>query len=523
MPLWPRLIALLLLSVAALSATNARAESVESALMPGRVIQGHADIESQCKKCHMPFNKAAQKDLCLDCHKDVAKDVAAHRGFHGRLREDQCRTCHTEHKGRGMNIAPIDKRTFDHSQTEFPLRGAHARSAVKCRDCHVAGKKFRDAPSQCVGCHRKDDAHKGKLGEQCADCHNERSWKETRFNHSKTRFPLHGKHIEVACKSCHVDPSFKHTPTECYACHKKDDRHKGRFGTQCKTCHTDRDWRAVIFDHGRDTKYALLGKHRTAKCEACHATNPYRAKTPTACVACHSKDDKHKGRFGTQCRSCHVERGWPSVIFNHDRDTRYLLRGRHRAVKCESCHAVNPYQHKTSTACIACHQKDDKHRGQEGKRCNDCHNENAWRQALFDHGLTRFPLFGKHAKVACKECHASATFKDAPTVCNECHAKDDPHKRRLGADCGLCHNATSWRAWSFDHDRRTKFMLDGAHKGLNCVACHTRAMDKVTAPTACVGCHDRDDVHDGNFGRFCERCHVTSSFKRIKRGSVMSR
>ena len=40
-------------------------------------------------------------ELCLDCHKDVAKDVHGKAGFHGRIREPVCRTCHTEHKGRG--------------------------------------------------------------------------------------------------------------------------------------------------------------------------------------------------------------------------------------------------------------------------------------------------------------------------------------------------------------------------------------------------------------------------------------
>jgi hypothetical protein len=28
------------------------------------------------------------------------------------------------------------------------------------------------------------------------------------------------------------------------------------------------------------------------------------------------------------------------------------------------------------------------------------------------------------------------------------------------------------------------------------------------------------DVHNGGFGRFCDRCHVTSSFKTIKSGAA---
>jgi hypothetical protein len=34
-----------------------------------------------------------------------------------------------------------------------------------------------------------------------------------------------------------------------------------------------------------------------------------------------------------------------------------------------------------------------------------------------------------------------------------------------------------------------------------------------------VSCHADADIHNGGFGRFCERCHVTTSFKTIKSGA----
>ena len=37
---------------------------------------------------------------------------------------------------------------------------------------------------------------------------------------------------------------------------------------------------------------------------------------------------------------------------------------------------------------------------------------------------------------------------------------------------------------------------------------------EVTAPTNCYGCHSRDDAHEGAFGRACEKCHDTHSFKQ---------
>ena len=506
---------------ALLSIAPAHADSVESALMPGKVIEGHANLEDTCKNCHLRFDKAGQTTLCLDCHKDISKDVRLGHGYHGRLEKGkECRECHTDHKGRNANIAPLDEKKFDHSLTDFTLKGGHNSPKVGCRDCHKPKTKFRDAKSDCVACHKKDDKHKGGLGNLCENCHVERNWKEVRFDHNKTKFALNGKHRDVECKACHKDPSFKNTPTTCIACHKKDDKHKTRFGDKCASCHTDKSWKTLIFDHNRDTQYPLNGKHIQTKCTACHTGFLYTEKLPTACISCHKKDDTHKTRFGDKCQSCHIEKDWKIIKFDHNRDTRYTLRGKHVQTKCTSCHTGVLYRDKTQTACYACHSKDDKHKGQEGKKCESCHNESSWKKALFDHGQSRFPLLGKHAKVECKKCHLSATFRDAESTCNACHAKDDKHKRTLGPDCGLCHNASNWKAWDFDHNKRSTFKLDGGHVGLACEACHKRPVSgKVRLAGSCSSCHDGDDVHNGSFGRLCERCHVTSSFKTIKSGS----
>jgi len=500
------------------------ADSVESVLSPGPVIEGHVKLEGDCKNCHVRFKKSAQQGLCMDCHEDVGKDVARHMGFHGRLKkgEQDCRRCHTEHKGRHVDITGLDPDRFDHKLTDFPLRDGHTASKIKCVDCHRKGKKYRDAPSDCVACHKKDDKHKGSLGPACADCHKETKWKDTKFDHSKTKFPLRGKHTDVQCRDCHKDPKFKGAPTACVACHKKDDEHKGRFGKRCDSCHGERDWKTIRFDHDRDTKYKLTGKHRTTKCEDCHAGILYQEKLKTTCIACHKKDDEHKGRYGEKCDGCHVTRDWKAVTFDHDRNTKYPLRGKHAKTKCDSCHTGHLYKQKLSTVCFACHEKDDKHKGQEGKKCDSCHNEQNWKVGKFDHGLTRFPLFGKHVKVECKECHKTPQFKDARSDCVGCHDKDDTHKRKLGTRCETCHNAADWKRWDFDHNKRTKFMLDGAHSRLDCLACHTRPMTgKLTAPATCAGCHTGDDIHDGRFGRQCDRCHYTDNWGRIKPGMGM--
>ncbi len=580
---WSILIAMALLWLAA---PPAMAQAIESVLAPGKMSEAHAKLEEDCQKCHVKFDRNAQDRLCMDCHKDVREDVNVKRRMHGKMKPQACRTCHTEHKGRGAHIAAFDHASFDHGSTDYMLKGKHQQ--VDCEKCHVAGKKFREAPHDCVACHKKDDTHKGSLGAKCADCHTETSWKDARFDHSTTHFPLTGKHADVKCADCHKDAHYKDTPLECVACHKKDDKHKGRFGPKCETCHDAKSWKEPTFNHDKDTRYPLVGKHRTVKCETCHTGSLYRDKLPTTCIECHKKDDKHKGSLGDDCARCHTERDWKEPAkFNHDR-TDFPLRGKHVNVKCADCHKSQMYKeapklcigchrkddkhkgslgescqdchsdrdwkktsfdhaktrfpllgkhqrtecgdcHKTQQYrdtpkdCFSCHQRDDKHEGQEGKQCGQCHNESAWKPApKFDHGLVSFPLLARHAEVKCKDCHDSVRFKDAKHECIDCHLKDDKHKRTLGTACEQCHNPRSWKTWSFDHDKKTKFPLDGKHKGLACSGCHTQPAqgDKVLASAQCNSCHAKDDVHEGRFGRQCQRCHVTTSFKTLRPGII---
>jgi hypothetical protein len=119
--------------------------------------------------------------------------------------------------------------------------------------------------------------------------------------------------------------------------------------------------------------------------------------------------------------------------------------------------------------------------------------------------------------VTCEECHRSLRFKDASLPCASCH-RDQHHEGRLGPNCALCHNPNGWMRWRFDHDTQTRYPLTGAHRDLNCHACHaTKNVTKITLATDCYSCHVKDDVHRGALGRTCERCHVTTSFKQVSK------
>jgi hypothetical protein len=419
--------------------------------MPGPLIERHAKLEKECGSCHEPFSRQSQPKLCLACHKDVAADRDQKQGFHGRNPEagkQDCKHCHTDHKGRKADIVLLDRNTFNHSFTDFELKGGHR--TARCESCHKPAVKFRDAPQRCFDCHKSLDPHKARLGENCASCHSEEGWRRVKaFDHDKTRFPLDGAHAKVGCATCHAGEVYKNLETTCIACHRLQDAHAGRFGTKCETCHSPAQWK--------------------------------------------------------------------KTTFNHDK-TKFPLRGGHVKVKCDTCHTGDLYATKLSTTCVSCHKKDDPHKGQLGARCEQCHNETNWRQkVVFDHDITRFPLIGRHAILPCEECHRTASFKDASRNCSSCH-KDRHHEGRLGQNCAQCHNPNGWSRWRFDHATQTRYPLTGAHRGLQCHACHaTKNAVKIAPPQNCYSCHSNDDAHQGNFGRSCERCHTTSSFKQNAR------
>ena len=436
--------------------TQGQANETSNVLMPGPVIKAHAKYESDCGNCHKHFDKAAQPDLCKRCHREVAQDELTKHGLHGQhVEKKACNECHHEHKGRDVALIEFDTKGFDHvKQTGFELKGGHLSDKVLCKNCHSPLNKYREVAKTCNGCHAKQDKHKGALGKACQSCHEEKDWKTLHFDHSKTRFNILGKHIGVKCSACHTDSSLKHAPRDCNECHKKDDKHKGNFGPKCETCHTDRGWKVILFDHGKATKYPLVGKHNEAKCESCHKGKLYNSKP------------------------------------------------------------------KLKTDCYSCHKQDDKHKGQEGRKCESCHNPHSWKKAEFDHRLSRFALTGLHSLVACNKCHVTTAFKDAKSDCWSCHEKQDVHMRRLGTDCETCHNTRNWRDWDFDHDK-TRYKLRNAHAALQCIVCHVAPAAKKIAPIeGCAACHGNDDTHDGAYGEKCDRCHTDVAWRNIKVGSL---
>jgi hypothetical protein len=448
-----------------------------------QLVGKHSSV--QCDQCHSDKIFKGTPQDCTSCH---LKDDA-HKGIYGT----DCGQCHNPQDWKSVS--------FDHSMTKFPLIGKHA--GIACMNCHTTSPAS-STPTNCIACHRNDDKHAGQFGPDCATCHTPEDWKKITFDHSRAAFPLTGAHNQVSCLSCHSGGRFKGTPTNCFACHQKDDKHNGQFGTDCASCHSTSSWKNVTFDHSK-TAFQLTGKHAGVNCLSCHAGGKFKG-TPTVCYSCHKKDDRHAGQLGTDCKTCHSTLGWNQVTFDHS-TAAFQLTGAHSQVSCQSCHAGGKFK-GTPTACYACHKANDKHNGQFGTECGTCHSTQSWKGATFDHSRTAFPLTGSHVGLACQSCHSNGVFKGTPKDCYSCHAKDDNHAGQFGTDCGTCHSTQSWQGATFDHSRAS-FKLTGAHVNVACTQCHSGGNFKGT-PSACSACHAEPDFHKGVLGTDCAACHNTS-------------
>lgn len=493
----------------------------------------HAPLK--CAECHTakyidPRDRAVLKrhDLntafagldpsCASCHRDV----------HAGQLSSRCTECHSQDTWKNPPL-------FSHERARYPLTGLHAK--VDCAKCHRPVAAAAGGAIQykglalfnfCASCHK--DPHGNAFDGDCSHCHVTGGWKQilpaNGFDHSKTDYPLVGKHAALACKDCHKTENFKtHVAfARCLDCHQ--DQHGSQFahredGGDCKACHGEAGWKPASFtvaDHAR-TAYPLLGKHAGVTCAKCHLPKGKETAYRVAfavCATCHQ--DAHKGQFAAaphknRCQDCHGEAGWTPAIYTlaaHNQ-TSFPLKAAHVAVPCSGCHEPRggdtPY-HPAAANCADCHRSPH---GQlaAATRCETCHSVATWKdRARFDHSQTAFNLLGRHAAVDCLACHKpvveravrSIAFRGAAKDCAGCHADVHGGQFQAGGSekgCAQCHTVLTWQPTEFDHSRHSTFKLDGAHERVPCRMCHNqhREIDGHSAvvyqgtPRECKQCH----------------------------------
>jgi hypothetical protein len=590
---------------------------------PGQLSRSHAPLKGIrfCSRCH-EAGKRVSDERCLVCHVEVRERLVEGRGLHGRLppAERACSKCHREHLGKALPLVdwgPKGRKEFDHAaRTGFQLTEVHGKQA--CEACHrkeqIADPKIRallaspprwesassTRPAKgprataratflglsraCIACHV--DPHHKLLGDDCTRCHGQQAWSPAgAFDHAKTKYPLSAAHRTLACERCHGRPpswvGLKHE--RCTDCHEEP--HEGRLGDQCQGCHEKERWPDVRDlsqdrDFHKKTRFPLEGAHAAVACEKCHgpgivsfrpvpanAAGRFARPAFGRCTDCHA--DAHLGQLKPlagdaeppDCRRCHDSTSFtapPRFDLAEHEATRFPLKDAHQAVACRRCHPEDPslsarigqeLRRWLAAAgrparfslvrfeapgrldrCESCHA--DPHAGQflDPAGCPSCHKPGSFHELAFDHDKgSRFPLEGKHKKVACAACHKVETiggavrYRPLPMACPDCHA--DPHLEQLSepgkrAECARCHTPAGFKPALFIHEPpATTFRLVGKHRELECARCHpaVQVARGVTAsrykpvPKECAGCHE--DLHHGSLGPRCEECHRPDGFR----------
>ncbi|MCK5092520.1 MAG: class III cytochrome C family protein [Gammaproteobacteria bacterium] len=230
-------------------------------ISPGKLLDGHQDLTTDCFACHTPFLRSSPKN-CMACHKpkEIGKlkttgekiikqaDAVA---FHQKLIEQDCVACHSDHQGLKVY------RKIHHFSHQLVMESVR---------------------KECSSCHKNpDDRLHKKLKLNCNVCHTSDEWKPASFEHEKYFRSVGSKQ----CTGCHQKP---------------DDRLHRQLKGKCDICHSLDKWKPATFDHD---EYFRFDKDHETDCITCHESNDYSQYT---CYGCH----EHSRR---NIREEHIEEG----------------------------------------------------------------------------------------------------------------------------------------------------------------------------------------------------------------------
>jgi hypothetical protein len=218
--------------------------------------------------------------------------------------------------GGPANVEQSDAGDGNTNHPWWPILNKHV--GVSCAACHTKGFTLGDTPTDCLGCHRKDyepaqnPQHALNGVDQypldCTICHADTGWKLSTWKHAS--WPLTGRHVIAPCTGCHsgTPPTYKGTPTDCYACHKNDadvvapskNPLHTSFPHTCVDCHLMSGWTQGPPLSGRHNEAGfpiLTGVHSgpLIACQDCHRLEKGLAAggANTDCVNCHVSGDHH--------------------------------------------------------------------------------------------------------------------------------------------------------------------------------------------------------------------------------------
>jgi thioredoxin reductase (NADPH) len=297
---------------------------------PGELMAAHDNLRGQCASCHQPWHGPGS-DRCVACHGDIA-DVNPHGGYdvtndtglmdgrtlHYLTRDNEitCLSCHTEHRGRVVDLnttatfncawchqhpsidgvdehtAPIMKRgvtahtvfvkQFNHFEHKLLIESRYPAypGGFKCESCHEVPPTQSQNPdrmslrwSGCAGsgCHLAPQDSFMQLPASAGPSPKLIVYSASVL-HMNTVFAHSAGHLETPCETCHFSTAASKSPND-------DD---SKQVENCFKCHAHQPAAPATGNHTARATINWLGTGT-----AFAATPVASGKGVTACGACH--------------------------------------------------------------------------------------------------------------------------------------------------------------------------------------------------------------------------------------------
>lgn len=217
-------------------------------------------------------------------------------------------------------------------------------------------------------------------------------------------------------------------------------------------------WQQAVVPGALSQPHAFLANN----CAACHV--PVTGIEPTRCIACHANNadllQRQATAFHAQirtCSGCHVEHQGTTrmpttmdhallarIAYGEIRATQLGPREIEAAMRQETRTApllTSPAMRsslnggQSMLTCASCHQTKDRHRGQLGTDCVQCHATDQWTVAEFRHPSPR--------STDCAQCHLPPP-SHAMEHFSMVSARIARQPSAQVNQCQLCHQTTAW-------------------------------------------------------------------------------
>lgn len=384
-------------------------------IAPGKMTQGHYQIEQSCTTCHTDGYKGHEviEKACMDCHSKELKKFRDKHPF-SKFRDPRnadrlenidalkCITCHSEHnfeETHKIGVTQPSDYCFKCHKDIAKDRPSHKGmkfntcSTTGCHNYHDNQALYEDFLLK----HRDENAtfETARVKKMTLQSYLEDLKKEPLtlkdadgLSEDKKVFKewAHSSHAQsgVNCSSCHTteeNPEFNPNPTPeyCVSCHKKEVKGflDSKHGMRIKA-----GLSPMTPAQARLPMHAKAG-HKELTCTSCHSDHSFSTKDAQvdACMQCHN--DQHTNNYKNSKHFTLYTQAKKGMIKESE------------AVSCATCHMPKK---KRAGKRYTEHNQNLNLRPQEKMArsvCMDCHGLSFTLDSLADKALIRKNFSGK--------------------------------------------------------------------------------------------------------------------------------